>query len=184
LSNMLLPYLFSPYSTTTFLSPPADGSVLCRKDLVAAGLHPIVLDYASCLDNSKYGAPGLAFFLPDNSAVVELQWQGDCRPGCLLLRSLAACTDQQVRPGAAQLLQACRKDLSAGVEAIGSVLRRYPELLHLTDDAGMSLSMHCCVALTANEGDTAATHRGNGGTLKLLAAGAGCAECVDDADRK
>jgi hypothetical protein len=56
-------------------------------------------------------------------------------------------------------LKACRKDTAAGVEAIGSVLKRHPELLHLTDDAGMSLAMHCYVEVTASDGDSASRQK-------------------------
>jgi hypothetical protein len=70
--------------------------------------------------------------------------------------------------------------VAAGVAAIAAVLKRYPELLHLEDDAGMSLAMQCCVscvALAATEGNTA-DRQDAGGTLKLLAAGAGRHEYV------
>jgi hypothetical protein len=75
-------------------------------------------------------------------------------------------------------LQACREDAAAGVEAIGSLLQQYPELLHLEDDAGMSLAMLCCMELAASElhqAGAASRHQDTVG-LKLLAAGAGCTQ--------
>jgi hypothetical protein len=143
---------------------PADGSVLCSKDLAAVGLKP------ACA-NETHG--GLVCWFPDSSAVLELQHgkrADDNSAYSLEFSSTASCTDLQLRPDVQQIWKAvCGEDVgtAAAVGLRGQRISQYPELLHLTDAAGFSLPMLCCIEL----GALAKKEKDTSGVFKLLDAG-------------
>jgi hypothetical protein len=88
----------------------------------------------------------------------------------LYLSSTASCTDLQLRPDVQQIWTAvCSEDVTtaAAVGLLSQRIRQHPELLHLTDAAGLSLAMLCCIEL----GALAEAKKDTSGILRLLDAG-------------